>query len=114
MKNGQRSKITKTADGAVRFRLGPLWLIRCAPNRPIEFPGHPDIPGHSNVWMIVWRRRLPEWDRDSYERIIKPMSREERHRYFAAMFPRVKEPEVDWRGWQRDEHGNSIPNRKKR
>ena len=95
-------------QGATRLELGRLWFIRCAPNRPSEFPGHPDIHGHPNVWMIVWRRRLPEWDRDSYERIIKPMSREERHRYFAAKFPRIKEPDVDWRGWQRDEHGNSI------
>src|SRR5262249_41478973 len=24
--------------------------------------GHPDIHGHPNVWMIVWRRNLPEFD----------------------------------------------------
>jgi hypothetical protein len=81
MKNGQRLRITKTADGAVRLQLGPfaihrehratrlelgrLWFIRCASNRPSEFPGHPDIHGHPNVWMIMWRRRLPEWDREA-------------------------------------------------
>jgi hypothetical protein len=47
-------------DGATRIELGRLWLIRWAPNRP-STPGHPNIPGHLNVWMIVWRRKTPEW-----------------------------------------------------
>jgi hypothetical protein len=42
--------------GAVWIDIGRLRLIRCA-------------PGHLNNWMIVWRRRLPEFDRDSYERL---------------------------------------------
>lgn len=41
---------------ALRFELGRLWLIRCA-------------PGHPNRWMIVWRRGLPEWDRESHGRL---------------------------------------------
>jgi hypothetical protein len=35
--------------GAVWLDLGRLRLIRCAPQHP-------------NRWMIVWRRRLPEWN----------------------------------------------------
>lgn len=97
--------------GATRLELGRLWLIRCAPNRPNTL-GHPPIAGHPNVWMIVWRRRLPEWNRDSYEGLHRTYkTEEERHAYFAAKFPRVKEPNVTWRGERRDEHGNTIPNR---
>jgi len=125
MKNGLLSKITKTADGAVSLRFGPvcihredravrlelgrLWFIRCAPNRP-STPGHPPIAGHPNVWMIVWRRRLPEWDPKSYAWLHQTYKTEaERHAYFAAKFPRVKEPNVTWRGERRDENGNTIP-----
>src|SRR5262249_38108586 len=25
--------------------------------------------GHPNVWMIVWRRNLPEWNREEWERL---------------------------------------------
>src|SRR6516225_2792274 len=49
MKNGQHSKTTKTADGAACLQLGPLCCIRCAPKHP-------------NRWMVVWQRKLPEWD----------------------------------------------------
>jgi hypothetical protein len=27
---------------------------------------HPNIPGHPFRWMIVWRRRLPEWNPRTY------------------------------------------------
>jgi hypothetical protein len=47
--------------GSVRIELGRLWLIWCAPDRP-STSGHPNIAGHPNKWMIVWRRTLPEWD----------------------------------------------------
>lgn len=47
--------------GSVRIELGRLWLIWCAPDRP-STAGHPNIPGHPNKWMVVWRRGLPEWD----------------------------------------------------
>jgi hypothetical protein len=47
--------------GTTRFEFGRLWLVRGAPDRP-SAPGHPDIPGHPNAWMLVWRRRAPEWD----------------------------------------------------
>jgi hypothetical protein len=47
--------------GAVRVELGRLWLIWCAPDRPSS-PGHPDVAGHPNRWMIVWRRGLLECD----------------------------------------------------
>jgi hypothetical protein len=68
--------------GAAWLDVGRLRLIWCVRARP-------GSPGHLNVWMIAWRRRLPEWDQGSYERVIRPMSKEERHRYFAAKFPRV-------------------------
>jgi hypothetical protein len=42
--------------GAVWLELGRLRLIWCAPPRPGSL-------GHPNKWMLVWRRRLPEWDR---------------------------------------------------
>jgi hypothetical protein len=48
-------------QGATRLMLGRLWLIRCASDRP-STPGHPNIAGHPNTWMVVWRRRLPEWN----------------------------------------------------
>jgi hypothetical protein len=48
-------------DGAVWIDIGRLRLIWCAPNR-LSTPGHPEIPGHPNKWMIVWRRQLPERD----------------------------------------------------
>jgi len=41
--------------GSVRIELGRLWLIRCARS------GRQTLD-HPNAWMIVWRRRLPEWD----------------------------------------------------
>ena len=47
--------------GAVWIDIGRLRLIWCAPDRP-STPGHPNIPGHPNKWMIVWRRKLPEFD----------------------------------------------------
>jgi hypothetical protein len=47
--------------GATRLELGRLWFIWCAPDRP-STPGHPNIAGRPNKWMIVWRRGLPEWD----------------------------------------------------
>jgi hypothetical protein len=75
--------------GAMWTDVGRLRLIWCTPNRPSS-PGHPDIAGHPNVWMIVWRRKLPEWDQESYERVIRPMSMEEKNRYFAARFPRIE------------------------
>jgi hypothetical protein len=74
--------------GATWLNLGRLRLIWCVPDRPSS-SGHPNIPGHPNKWMIVWRRRHPEWDKESWERVIKPMSKAERNRYFAAKFPRV-------------------------
>src|SRR5262245_21030613 len=43
--NGQSSKTPRI----VAVKLGRLRLIRCAPSHP-------------NVWMIVWRQDLPEWD----------------------------------------------------
>jgi|SRR5215472_13971000 len=46
--------------GAVWLDIGRLRLIWCAPSRP-SVSGYPDIPGHPNKWMIVWRRRLPEY-----------------------------------------------------
>jgi hypothetical protein len=48
--------------GAVWLEVGRLRLIRCAPARQ-------GSPGHPNSWMIVWRRGLPEWDRQSWERL---------------------------------------------
>jgi hypothetical protein len=48
-------------SGSVRIEIGRLWLIWCAPDRPSisGYSGeHPNIPGHPNRWMIVWR----EWD----------------------------------------------------
>src|SRR6266496_1804270 len=74
--------------GATWFTLGRLWFIWCVPNRPSS-PGHPPIWGHPNKWMVVWRRKLPEWDQESYERVIRPLSTEEKNRYFAAKFPRI-------------------------
>jgi hypothetical protein len=47
--------------GATWIDVGALRLISCAPDRPSS-PGHPNIPGHPNKWMIVWRRKRPEWD----------------------------------------------------
>jgi hypothetical protein len=41
--------------GAAWLDLGRLRLIRCA-------------PAHPNRWMIVWRRKLPEWNRAQWER----------------------------------------------
>jgi len=49
-------------DGAVRLELGRLWFVRCAPPRP-------GSAGHPNCWMVAWRRRLPEWDHESHERL---------------------------------------------
>src|SRR5262249_21573407 len=49
--------------GSVRIEIGRLWLVWCASDRPCisGYPGeHPNIPGHPNTWMIVWRRALPE------------------------------------------------------
>ena len=51
--------------GSVRIELGRLWLVWCAPERPCisGYPGeHPNIPGHPNRWMIIWRTKSPEWD----------------------------------------------------
>src|SRR5262249_28616839 len=42
--------------GAARIEFGRLWLIRCAPGPP-----NSRAAGHPNKWMIVWRRKLPEW-----------------------------------------------------
>jgi len=42
--------------GATWIDLGRLRLIRCA-------------SGHPNVWMIVWRRNQPEWERRRQERL---------------------------------------------
>src|SRR5262245_26497368 len=50
--------------GVVWIDIGRLRLVWCAPDRPSisGYPGeHPNIPGHPNKWMIVWRRKLPEW-----------------------------------------------------
>jgi hypothetical protein len=66
--------------GAVWLDLGRLRLIRSA-------------SGHPNTWMICWRRRLPEFDRKSYERIIRPMSSKEKNEYFARLFPRIDDDE---------------------
>jgi hypothetical protein len=53
---------------AVQVKLSRLLFIWCAPNRPNP-PAqgdpkykHPDIPGHPNKWMLVWRRsNYPIW-----------------------------------------------------
>jgi hypothetical protein len=41
--------------GATWLDLGRLRLIWCA-------------PGHPNAWMIIWRRKLPEWNPGQWER----------------------------------------------
>jgi hypothetical protein len=65
--------------GATWIDLGSLRLIWCAPSIHNEtlrdkegrvFPN--TIAGHPNVWMIVWRRKLPEWDQESWERRRRP------------------------------------------
>ena len=67
--------------GAVWIDLGPLRLIRCAGPRP-------GSPGHPNKWMISWRRRLPEWNSESYARLHRTYPTEEaRHEYFRRLFP---------------------------
>jgi hypothetical protein len=70
--------------GAVWIDIGRLRLIRCA-----RHPSGRRTLDHPNAWMICWRRKLPEWDRESYERVIRPMSTEEKNRYFAAKFPQI-------------------------
>jgi hypothetical protein len=43
--------------GATWIDLGRLRLIRCA-----RHPSGRRTLDHPNAWMIIWRRRLPEWD----------------------------------------------------
>ena len=43
--------------GSVRIELGRLWLIRCA-----RYPSGRRTLDHPNAWMLVWRRKLPEWN----------------------------------------------------
>jgi hypothetical protein len=41
--------------GATWLDVGRLRLIKC-------------VPRHPNSWMVVWRRGLPEWNREEWER----------------------------------------------
>jgi hypothetical protein len=61
--------------GSVRIELGPLSLTWCA-------------PGHSNRWMIAWRRGLPEWDATTSGR----------WKTLPALPENLAHEEFDWRG----------------